>query len=137
MDIKSSNQWQNTSLERRDILMPTTHHHGLTPCTSFGMQNTANKGTILNSCCMLFLTVFLPKLKSITTKLYCPSHNNKLWRSITSSIDQSTYTPNGIIKLVIHKWESLRKVYSHKPNPPHIRLLPKYINAPIRLPILL
>ena len=96
---RKHNQWQNTFLERRDILIPTTHYNGFTPRTSFAMQKTADKGTILNGCCLFLLAIFLPKRKLTAANHYRSSYNNQLWRSTKSSTDHITYAHAHMRKL--------------------------------------
>ena len=86
-----------TSLEHCDITM-----QGFTPHTSFAMQNIADKGTILNSCCLLLLAVSLPKRECTAANRYFPSCNNQLCTTIKPSTDHKVCTHCGIDLLVIH-----------------------------------
>lgn len=90
------NQWRNTYLKRYGIKMLTMHHHGFTHRISLAMRKAADKGTRLNGCCLFLLAVFLPKRKCIAANCYCPSYNNRLWKSIKSCTDHSTCTLFGI-----------------------------------------
>ena len=98
------------------MAMPTTHHHSFTSRTTFAMQKTANKGTILNG---------------------------PIRKSIKSSTDHSNYAQCGITQLVIHNWKCFRKIYCHEPYSSHepysfpIKALPNNINDLRRLPIFL
>lgn len=86
---RNYNPWQNTSLKHREVAMPTTRHHDLTPPpTLLAMQKLGSyKGTILNNCCLLLLTVFLLK-GNCTPVIAIVRGTITNWRSINSSWSQ-------------------------------------------------
>lgn len=82
------NLWRNTSLKHREVAMPTTRHHDLTPRTLLAMQKLGNyKGTILNNCCLFLLTAFLLK-GNCTPVIAIVRGTITNWRKINSSWSQ-------------------------------------------------
>ena len=66
----------------------TKLHYSFTSLFSLVIQETADKGTIYNGCCLLQLTVFLPKWEPTAANHHCSSYNNnnQLSRSINHSL---------------------------------------------------
>ena len=66
----------------------TKLHYSFTSLLSLVIQETTDEGTIYNGCCLLPITVFLPKWEPTAANHHCSSYNNnsQLWRSMNHSL---------------------------------------------------